>query len=322
MVCPATDAQNNGNWRTAERWKNLLSKKLDVSIHLEVDRATLAAADLMIALHARRSAFAIQNWRQLTPNKPLIVVLTGTDLYRDIHDNSDAQKSLALADRLVVLQELGITSLPKEYQAKTRCIFQSTRAWKPAIKSHKKLRVLMVGHLREEKSPQTFLDAARGMVEHKDIQFDLIGSVLDTSLLEKAQSLNSCAANFHYLGALPHPQTRRRIRDAHLLIHPSKMEGGAHVIMEAMCSGTPVLASNIAGNQGMLGQDYQGYFDWGPVDQLMNLIMRCRKTQSHELQADRFLTQLTRQCDARANLFSPEHEQHSLMELLNELLPA
>lgn len=321
-MCPATNAQNNGNWRTAERWAGLLSSFAQVSIHLEVDEPAIRSADLMIALHARRSASAIQSWRHIHPSKPLIVVLTGTDLYRDIANNSAAQKSIDLADRLVVLQELGIQELPLQHQAKTHCIFQSTPFWKPAIKSNNKLRVLMVGHLREEKSPQTFFKAAQGMAEYKDIQFDLIGSGLDESLLEEAQSLNSSLANFHYLGAMPHAQTRQRIRNTHLLIHPSKMEGGAHVVMEAICSGTPVLASQIDGNKGMLGIDYAGYFNWGHVDQLIDLILLCRKTQSNVLQTDRFLDHLTAQCAERAHLFTPDNEQHSLLELLNECLPA
>jgi len=321
-VCPATDAQNNGNWRTAERWAQLLSRFAEVSIHLELDEKTAQDFDLLIALHARRSASAIQLWNDTFPDKPLVVVLTGTDLYRDIAQDVNAQQSLEHADRLVVLQELGIEPIPKPYHSKTRCIFQSTSLWKPAQKTTQQLRVLMVGHLRSEKSPETFFEAARIMASQKEIQFSLIGAGLEPHLLEGAQSLHDSAHHFHYLGALPHSQTRTYIRHAHLLIHPSKMEGGAHVIMEAICSGTPVLASDIPGNQGMLGPDYAGYFEWGQVDQLCGLISRCRDTQSLSSPSDRFLDHLTAQCSARAVLFTHENEQHSLMDLLNELLPA
>jgi putative glycosyltransferase (TIGR04348 family) len=322
MVCPATTVQNNGNWRTAERWAALLSRYAQVSIHLDVDEVTIQSADIMIALHARRSASAIQSWRHIHPTQPLIVVLTGTDLYRDIANHPEAQKSLDLADRLVVLQELGIQALPLQHQAKTHCIFQSTRSWKPAMKSSRKLRVLMVGHLRDEKSPQTFFEASRTLATHQDIQFDLIGSGLEPRLLEEAQELDRSLVNFRYLGALPHSSTRRHIRHAHLLIHSSAMEGGAHVIMEAICSGTPVLASNISGNRGMLGSQYDGYFDWGQSDQLCGLLLRCRNSQMQKTKIDRFLDHLTAQCAERANLFTPDNEQHSLLELLNECLPA
>jgi putative glycosyltransferase (TIGR04348 family) len=289
---------------------------------LDPSHQAILDADLMIALHARRSAQAIQKWRECSPTKPLAVVLTGTDLYRDIVDHSEAQKSLDLADRLVVLQELGIQHLPAQHQSKTRCIFQSTRSWKPAVKSDKKLRLIMVGHLRTEKSPETFFEAARQLSGIQDIQFTVIGGGLDPQLLEKAQELDHQLPHFCYLGAQPHTQTRRHIRHAHLLVHPSKMEGGAHVIMEAICSGTPSLASHISGNIGLLGPNYSGYFQWGQSNQLCDLILRCRETQKSTQPADRFLTQLTIQCAERAPLFTPQNEQHSLLELMNELLPA
>lgn len=321
IVCPATDTQNNGNWRTAARWKSLLSEQFNVSIYLDPNRETLLESDLMIALHARRSAPAIQHWRQVHPHRPLIVALTGTDLYKDIQNNEAAQTSLVLADRLVVLQDQGIVSLPKEHQAKTHCIFQSTSSWKPANKTNKKCRAVMVGHLRAEKSPQTYFEAARALSNHSDIQFDHIGDGLDASLLQEALELDDQLPHYRYLGPLSYAQTRRRIRDAHVLIHPSQMEGGAHVVMEAVCSGTPVLASRIAGNIGMLGQTYEGYFEWGQVDQLCELLKRCRNSQLQTNHTPRLLEDLTKQCNERAYLFSLTHEQHSLMDLLNELLP-
>jgi glycosyltransferase involved in cell wall biosynthesis len=60
--------------------------------------------------------------------------------------------------------------------------------------------------------------------------------------------------NYRWLGALPHESTRRRIQAAHVLVHSSRMEGGAHVVIEAVTSGTPVLASRIPGNLGLLGR--------------------------------------------------------------------
>ena len=67
----------------------------------------------MAALHTRRSATSIQAWDRAYPDKPLIVVLTGTDLYRDIHTDADARQSLALASHLVVLQDAGLAALPE-----------------------------------------------------------------------------------------------------------------------------------------------------------------------------------------------------------------
>jgi hypothetical protein len=87
------------------RWARLLragGHTVEVTVANE-QPATRRAHDLMIALHARRSHSAMAAWKS-RPDRPLILALTGTDLYRDIHDNVDAKTSLQLADRLVVLQ--------------------------------------------------------------------------------------------------------------------------------------------------------------------------------------------------------------------------
>ena len=65
---------------------------------------------------------------------------------------------------------------------------------------------------------------------------------------------------YRWTGALPHGLTRCAIRNAHLLVHPSLMEGGANVIVEAITAGTPVIASRVSGNVGMLGRNYPGLF--------------------------------------------------------------
>jgi hypothetical protein len=73
---------NNGNKMTALRWARILRKlghKVGVDQFYDGGRW-----DLLIALHARRSHASIENFCQLHPERPLIVVLTGTDLYRDI----------------------------------------------------------------------------------------------------------------------------------------------------------------------------------------------------------------------------------------------
>ena len=118
--------------------------------------------------------------------------------------------------------------------------------------------------------------------------------------------------NYRWLGGLPHEAVRRRVQRAHVLVHASRLEGGAHVVMEAVTSGTPVLASAVAGNVGMLGADYAGYFPWGEAPALVALILRCR---SGEL-----LPLLGEQCRARAPLFDPATERAAVRQLVEELL--
>ncbi len=273
-----------------------------------------AEDDLMIALHARRSAPSLAAWHEQHPARPSVLVLTGTDLYRDIGHDALAQRSLVLAHRLVVLNELGLQSLPAEHRSKGLVCLQSTPSRRPLTTTHRHLRALMVGHLREEKSPQTYLAAARLLAGRSDILLDHIGDPLDPALAEEARTLMTVQPRYRWLGGLPHAATRARIQAAHVLVHASRMEGGAHVVTEAVTSGTPVLASRIDGNLGLLGFDYGGTFEWGDAAALAALLQRCRDDAA-------MLPKLQQQCQMRAPLFDPAREKQTLLSLLATLLP-
>ena len=314
IVTPALAAANNGNWQTARRWAQMVSGHYRVRLS---DAWAGGDEDLMIALHARRSAASVQAWHAARRG-PIVLVLTGTDLYRDIQHDPAAQQSLALADWLVVLNELGLKSLPAALRHKASVCLQSTPQRQTQAKTTRHLRALMVGHLREEKSPQTYFEAARLLAARPDILFDHIGSGLDPALADEARWLMRghphSSPHYRWLGGLPHKATRARIQAAHVLVHASRMEGGAHVVTEAITSGTPVLASRIDGNLGLLGADYSGTFDWGDAEGLAGLLRRCRDDAA-------MLPALQAQCAARAPLFLPDRERQSLLALLAHLQP-
>ncbi len=354
IVSPALADANNGNWQTARRWQTLLQSRLEAQRQdkltqpTEPDKPTqpdrsaklcqvrivtqwpdgpAAAHDrCMIALHARRSAASVAAWAQSRggvkasdvhpqPVSGLALVLTGTDLYRDIQTDAQAQRSLQLAQRLVVLQALGLDALPIALRARAEVIFQSTSARMGLPKSARFFRAVMVGHLREEKSPHTLFAAAQLLTPEDAVHIDHIGAPLDPALAVLAQDTAAACPGYRWLGGLPHEVTRRRIQRAHVLVHTSRMEGGAHVVMEAVRSGTPVLASRIAGNVGMLGADYAGYFDWDNAAQLVELLRRCQHDAA-------FFAQLQAQCALRAPLFARETEQLAVHQLVAGLLSA
>jgi putative glycosyltransferase (TIGR04348 family) len=311
IVTPALADANNGNWQTAQRWARMLGSHYRVRLASSWQQGD---DDVLVALHARRSAAAVQAWHEKAPGRPLVVVLTGTDLYRDIASDPAAQRSLQLAHRLVVLNELGLQSLPPALRSKGVVCLQSTLARRTLAKTGRHLRVLMVGHLRSEKSPQTYFEAARLLAGRGDILLDHIGGALDPALGAEAQALTAQYPNYRWLGALPHAATRRRIQAAHVLVHCSRMEGGAHVVTEAITSGTPVLASRIDGNLGLLGARYAGIFDWGDAAALATLLQRCRDDAA-------MLLRLQQQCSQRAALFEPAREKQVLLDLLAGLQP-
>ena len=312
LVTPALADANNGNWQTARRWAAMLAGSYTVRL---LAKWSGEPADMLIALHARRSAASIDAWSQSDPSRPLVVVMTGTDLYRDIAIDPTAQRSLQHAHRLIVLQELGGLALPESLRSKSVVCFQSAPTRRSQIKTKRHLRALMVGHLREEKSPQTFFAVARAMRERNDLLFDHIGAPLDPALGAAAETLAAECPNYGWLGEQTHSATRKHIARAHVLVHASQMEGGAHVVLEAICSGTPVLASRIDGNVGMLGADYAGYFEWNDVAALGTLLERCRDDE-------KFLKLVQQQCAARAFLFAPERERRTLQEIIQRFLPS
>lgn len=322
IVSPAAASDNNGNWQTASRWARMLGERHQVEVAGgwpapgALD-APANAPDLLIALHARRSAAALAAFRAAFPQRPAVLALTGTDLYRDIDADPEARASLERASALVVLQEAALARLPAPLRARARVIYQSAPPLAPAAPSTSRadpVDICMIGHLRPEKDPLTFMRAA-AQVTPPRVRLLHIGGALDPALEAAARETQNATPRYRWLGALPHDQARARLAACHAMVIASRMEGGANVIIEAVTSGVPVLASNIEGNRGMLGADYAGYFPLGDAAALAALIERS------VLDAG-FDALLRRQCAARALLFAPAAEQAALADLVDNLLRA
>ena len=315
IVSPAAASDNNGNWQTASRWARSLCKAYRVQVAGNWPILDQPEPDLLIALHARRSAGALAAFCKQYPAKPSILVLTGTDLYRDIDTSPEARASLEHASALVVLQEAGLERLPPSLRAKARVIYQSAPALLPAPGGNRRhLDICMIGHLRPEKDPQTFMHAAQ-LVTHPRLRLLHIGGALDPALAEAASNTEQATERYRWLGPMTRAVTRQRLKRCAAMVIASHMEGGANVIIEAVTSGVPVLASNIDGNRGMLGSDYAGYFPPGDAAALALLLDRITSDPA-------FDALLRRQCAARAPLFAPATEQAALCDLVDNLLRA
>ena len=313
IISPYLANANNGNWQTAWRWSRFLAKKYEVSLSLEWDGK---ACDAMIALHARRSASAVAAFAATYPTRPLVVALTGTDLYRDILSDEFAQRSLHLATKLLVLQAAGLQSLDKKFHPKTQVLYQSATPLKPFNRQPPKqgryFDVTMVGHLRAEKNPGTFMDAAQWLTSAR-VRLIQIGGALDPVLGAQAEHTQQQKPCYQWLGNVAHAATRQRLKRCQLLVNTSNIEGGANVIIEAIMSGVPVLASDISGNRGMLGEDYEGYFPCGDSKKLAGMIDRAATDAS-------FYSRLQTQCASRVALFSPEQERSTLLNIVDRCI--
>ena len=270
-------------------------------------------AHALIALHARRSADSVAEFHAGAPGRLIAVVLTGTDLYRDLPQSREAARSLDLAARIVTLQDDALRLLTDAWRAKADVIFQSAAALRKNAKARDRLVCVAVGHLREEKDPRTLFGAMARLPASLPIVLRHIGAPLDARLASEAGKLAAHESRYRYLGALPHGLTRAAIKAAHLLVHPSAMEGGANVIVEAVTSHTPVVASRISGNLGMLGAHYAGYFEAGDESGLASRLVQAWEDRD-------YLATLARQCAARRPLFNPAAEARAVRRLLSRLL--
>lgn len=307
LVTPYPFAARNGNAHTAARYARFLraaGHRVDVMLDWDGH-----PADAMIALHARRVYAAIAAHARARPGRPLIVVLTGTDLYRDIHIDADARDSLRLASHLVVLQARGLDELPEAARAKACVIHQSAPALRPRDKAKRHFDVCVVAHLRDEKDPFRAAHACALLPADSRLRILHVGGALRTGMDVEARALEAAQPRWHWLGPRTHGETRRLVARSRLLVISSWMEGGANVICEAVQAGTPVIASDIPGNRGMLGEDYVGYYPAGDTIALASLLARAEADAA-------FYEHLRRQCAARAHLFEPAREAAAVRGLL------
>ncbi len=311
IVTPYGAAANNGNWQTASRWARMLRGAYGVGI-VTAWQATDPAPDLLIALHAQRSAPSIAGFADRFPQRPLIVALTGTDLYRDIETDASARASLQRATRLVVLNTLGAARLPPAVRAKAVTIVQSAAVLAAARKT-RGFTVAAVGHLRDEKNPQLIWRVLDGWPPHVPLRVLHAGRALDPELARQAQRQVRGDTRYHWLGDQPRARLRQRVARSQVLLHPSHMEGGALAIIEAITAHTPVIASRVDGNVGLLGADYPGLFAPDDADAARALLLRAAGEP-------RFLAQLARACERRVPRFMPEREQRDLRRLVRDCL--
>ena len=311
LVTPAPLRLNNGNKITALRWARIF-RKLGHRIIITQQYGG-GDCDLLIALHARRSADSIQAFHKLHPELPLFVVLTGTDLYRDIHKNRKAQTSLEVATRIVALQEMAFADLPKRHHAKTRVIYQSADPCqnRGPVRSRDAFRICVIGHLRKEKDPMRTAAALRRLPPESRIETVHIGSALGENFANQARAEAARNPRYRWIGLLPHWKTRHILAASDLMVISSRMEGSANVLCEALACGVPVIASKIPGLMGTLGKDYSGYFPVGNTEKLTSLLRRAETDA-------RFYQALKRHCARVSYLVRPQRERDAWRRLLGE----
>ncbi|MGH9787263.1 MAG: selenoneine biosynthesis selenosugar synthase SenB [Candidatus Acidiferrales bacterium] len=313
IVTPARPGAHTGNRVTALRWARIL-RGLGHRVRI-VQSYRGEPCDLLVALHARRSARAVFRFRGLHPRQPIFLALTGTDIYRDLPHSRPARRSMELADRLIVLQPLARKKIPPRLGRKARVIFQSVEKTRGRLpRSRRFFDVAVVGHLRGVKDPFRAALAARRLPADSRIRIRHAGAALEPGMAARARGEARRNPRYGWLGNVSPAAARHLIAGSRLLVLSSRLEGGANVISEAAMDSVPVLASRIPGSVGLLGHGYPGYFPAGDTRALARLLRRAETDP-------RFYARLRRGCAKRAPLFHPARERAAWKKLLGELRP-
>jgi putative glycosyltransferase (TIGR04348 family) len=312
LVTPAPLRFNNGNKITAVRWATIfrrLGHRVTVLQHYN-DRP----CDVLIALHAKRSYPSIRRFHTLHPERPLIVVLTGTDLYRDLRTDRNAQHSLNMATRIVALQNMAFAELSKPLHPKTRVIYQSAERCRSKNSGNRRdtFKVSVIGHLRTEKDPLRTALATRALPKQSRIEVQHVGRALDENLERRARAETDNNPRYQWIGELPHGKTRRILAQSDLTVITSRMEGSSNVLSEALACTVPVVASRIPGLIGTLGTNYPGYFTVGDTLALRDILVRAEGDAN-------FYRSLKAICRRLSPLVSPKRESAAWRQLLHEI---
>src|SRR5215813_10398582 len=232
IITPAPPRSTYGNRITALRWARIL-KALGHRVVI-ARKYEGEPYDALLALHARRSYSSISRFHREQPRSPVIVALTGTDLYRDLSKGQSAATSLDLATRIVVLQPKALEDLKPKWRKKARVIYQSVE---PVLRNSLPDRngtfdICVIGHLRAVKDPFRAAMASRLLPASSRIRVLQIGQAMTPAMNKRARAEVERNDRYRWLGEQPRSRTLRILAQCQLCVISSRLEGGANVISE------------------------------------------------------------------------------------------
>ncbi|MBL8753359.1 MAG: TIGR04348 family glycosyltransferase [Planctomycetes bacterium] len=270
IVTPAPRGSRAGNRTTALRWAGLL-RQLGATVRV-VDRWQGERCDLLVAVHAVKTMPSVHAAAAALPGLRIVVLLAGTDIYPTFQPEPDVLRALERADALVGLQPHATATLPPNLQPKVRTIVQSATA-SPRTRAAG-FRACVLAHLRPVKDPLLPIVAMAHVPATVPCELHLAGRALTDELAAAVRAAEHRDPRVHWHGELSRREAKDLLASSHACIVPSAAEGGANVVSEAIAAGTPVLATAIPGNLGLLGADWPATFPVGDARALAALLVR------------------------------------------------
>ena len=311
IVTPAPPGSLHGNRITAMRWQRFL-KGLGYKSTI-TEAWSGKPCDLLVALHAKRSHQSIRRFKKSYPTHPVILVMTGTDIYRDLGNTPKVIDSMEMADAIVILQSKALESLPKRFHKKVTVIYQSISTIARRQPPKRYWLSTLIGHLRPEKDPFCAPHSLTLSPTQSKLKLIHLGKAMSPLMERQAIAMMEHHSRYQWLGELSHGKTLQWLARSNVMVITSRMEGGAHVVSEAIAIGVPVIASDIPGNRGLLGDDYPGYFPAGDIKALSALLYRAESDPV-------FYQKLNQALLARKKLVQPALEKKSIQVLVKSLL--
>ena len=310
VVVPKLAAAGAGNQVTATRYERLFT---ELGYRTQSVVEPTGQADVVVALNAYRSGPAIST---VADHVPVVVVLTGTDVYRFMDEHpARVRGSLDRATRLVGLNDRVGDTLTTSDRAKLTIIKEGAAVGAPRRPDASAFDVAVIGHLRDEKNPKLVAEAVADLGPNSPVRVRHYGDAYSEQWSVWADAETAANTNWEWCGYVPRDELGEVYATSNLLVNSSEMEGGANVISEAVMARLPILASEIPGNVGVLGSSYPGYFAPDDANDLRTELLRL------QADADR-LEQLTAAVEERTQEFTEEREQQGWQHLLAELVGA
>jgi glycosyltransferase involved in cell wall biosynthesis len=264
--CPVPINSSKGNSVCAQRTAAIF-ERLGQELTFSESSTASKQFDFAIVQHAKRSEQVINSYHG---ELPIVLVITGTEL---LVAADDIDASLTKASVIVVTSQQIADELPQRFAEKIRIIPRSVllpddyQLYRDDD-FRKSNVVAVLGHLRDVKRPATIAAAVRLLAPDSKLVVHHFGAALTPEMESWAINETKTNDRFQWLGEVTRIDALAAMRTSLLTVNSSLVEGGANTIAESIVAGIPVLATPIAGNIGLLGTEYPGYF---PIDDATKL---------------------------------------------------
>ena len=335
-----TSGNRSTSTRITDHWKSLGHRVTSIHVRAACHQdnseiqSLILEADLLVALHAEHCQAVLQLWRNLRKPVPAIFIVGGTDLFQPFLETGILSPEFTLAceeaNRIVTLaaglEQYYPAALRKQWASKTRVIYQGATPVNLNAQAGDHQQAVVIGHLRPIKDPLLPIHALevlnercasdRSLLKGEGLTIRHFGKVLNPEYQAQVETAHSRLGNgrfrWQWNGSVTRAELHKIMASAPVLILPSLHEGGANVAGEFLVSGLPIIASRVAGNTGILGEDWPALFEAGNAGSLADLLIRW-------IQQEEFRNQVT----LAARNLAPQHdldrEREEWGQLLREL---